>query len=195
MRWILAIACVLALGTTAVGAEPAPAEAKADARQVLIVLRVLAYDKALADRNPGDLVTIAVMASSREASRTERARWLAGFALLPKVKVAGRSVRVVSIDVRTDTLEAQLAQHAPALVIVPSDLGAGTPALHEITRARKILTLTRREDAVRGGLAIGLIAGDGRDEIVINLDVSRAQGARFGAGLLQLARLIERDAP
>ena len=196
MRGILTIACALALCTTTVRAEPADPQAKAAARQVLIALRVLAYDKALAERTSGGVVTIVVVSSGRAASREERARWLAGFALLPHVKVGGRSVRVVALDLGSEAaLDAQLAKHGPALMIVASDLGAATDGLRKLARARKIITLSRREDAVRGGLAIGLISGHERDEIVINLEASRAQGARFGAGLLQLARLVEEGSP
>jgi hypothetical protein len=179
----IAMLVVLALVGVA-RAEPTP-EAKATARQVLIALRVLSYDKTLAERHAGDTVTIAVVSSRSAEGRAERDRWAAGFALLPKVRVTGRPVRVITLDVD------QLAQQTPAAIIVTSELDGELAAVVRFARTRQLLTFSRREPAVRAGIAVGLIEGKERDEIVINLESARASGTRFGAGLLQLARLVE----
>jgi hypothetical protein len=117
---------------------------------------------------------------------------VAGFALMPKVKVGGRAVKVHAVDFESEqALDAVAAAHRPAAVIALADLGAELPAVRRVARARKALTFSRHEGAVREGIAVGLIAADDKDEIVINLAAARAEGVRFDAGLLQLARLVD----
>ena len=39
--------------------------------------------------------------------------------------------------------------------------------------------------------SVAIVEAKDRDQIVINIEASRAEHVRFGAGLLQLARLVE----
>lgn len=186
----IAIAVLLLVASSA-RAEPTEVEAKASARQVLIALRILSYDKALADRSEGP-VTIAVVSST--AGRPERDRWQAGFLRVPKVKVGGRSVRFVAIDYTTRKAFGEaLAKHATYAVIVTGDLDGKVSEIRAETRMRQAVSFGS-ERALRGGLSVALVPRQERDEILINLEGSRAEGARFGAGLLQLAKIVE-DAP
>lgn len=185
----IAFAVLLLVASTA-RAEPTD-EAKASARQVLIALRILSYDKALADRSDGP-VTIAVVSSA--TGRPERARWQAGFARVPKVKVGGRGVHVVAVDYTTrKAFGEMLSKHAVYAVIVTSDLDERVAEIRAETRARHTVSFGS-ERALRGGLSVALVPRQERDEILINLEGSRAEGARFGAGLLQLAKIVE-DTP
>jgi hypothetical protein len=189
IRATIALLCLLA--TASAHAEPTDAEAKASARQVLIALRILAYDKALAERRPGDTVTIIIVSGGSVAGRAERERWQAGFALVPKVKVGGRSVRVVALDYGSrEAFDAALAKHAPAAVIVAHDLEGRLSDIRAVVRARRCLSIGG-ERALRAGLSVAVVPGHERDEILINLEASRAEGVRFAAGLLQLAKIVE----
>jgi hypothetical protein len=174
-------------------AEAPEGEARAFARLGLIALRVLAYDRNLAQRATGAEVSIVVVSGATVEARRERALWVAGFALMPKLKVGGRAVRVHAVEFESEqVLDELAAMHRPAAVIALTDLDAELGAVQRVARARKTLTFTRRARAVRGGLTVGLVTGDGeKDEIVINLEAARAEGVRFDAGLLQLARLVE----
>jgi hypothetical protein len=97
----------------------------------------------------------------------------------------------VAIDLGDAKATAKLfAQVKPAAVIVMSDV-TDVESVVAATRGSRTLTITRSEAAVVKGFSVGLIAGRENDEIVINIEASRAEGARFGAGLLQLARLVE----
>jgi len=188
----IAVAVLLFAITRPAHAEPT--EARASARQVLIMLRILAYDKTLAERRPGDVVTIAVVSGTSAAGRAERERWRAGFALVPKVKVGGRSVRVVTFDYGSrSAFEAAVAKHVPAAIIVTRDLEAPLPDIRAVTRTNRALSIGS-ERALRAGLSVAIVPRDERDEIMINLEASRAEGVRFAAGLLQLAKLVE-DSP
>ncbi len=192
MRAVIALLCLLATATA--HAEPTEAEAQSSARRVLIALRILAYDKALADRHPGGTVTIAIVSGPSEGGRAERERWQAGFALVPRVKVGGRALKIVAFDYGTrKTFASALAKHAPAAVIVTGDLDGAISDIRVVTRAQKTLSIST-EHALHAGLSVAIVERQERDEILINLEASRAEGARFAAGLLQLAKLVE-DSP
>jgi hypothetical protein len=197
-RWLGlgAALLVLAIAVRSARADEGESDETASARRALIVLRILAYDKELGARAPGDELVVFVVAGPNPASRIERERWQAGFALLPKVKAGGRPVRALPVDYRdAAAFDALVALHHPAAMIVTEGLGFAASALQRVARARHVVAVSTRESEVRGGFAIGLVAGDSRDEIVINLEAAREQGARFGAGLLQLARIVEGTPP
>jgi hypothetical protein len=58
-----------------------------------------------------------------------------------------------------------------------------------------VLSFSMREADVRAGVAVGLVVSEDGNEIVINREAARAEGAKLGAGLLQLARLVDGGAP
>jgi hypothetical protein len=191
----IVLAIVIGLGgPRAASAEPSASEQIA--RKALIVLRVLAYDRALATRAPGTEVTVLIVNAPTAAGRADRDRWLSGFALIPNVKAGGRRVRaqVVELDTVT-TLDAAIAKLRPALIIVGAGLGNDIAAVQRVTRQRRVLSFSMSERDVRAGLAVGLTATDDGDEIVINLEGARAEGAKFSAGLLELARLVDETRP
>lgn len=186
---IIAALCVIA---GVAYAAPSEAEAKAAGRQGLIALRILSYDKQLAERSPGAAVTIAIVSSPTTEGRALRERYEAGFAMMTKVKVGGRTIRTVSMDAANEkAMSAALASKAPSAIIVVDDVGDKLPALINAARARHVLTMSLREADVSRGVSVGVIPARERDQIVINLEASRAEGVRFGAGLLQLARLVD----
>ena len=180
----LVIVCALAL--------PAPAVADvSDDRRALVMLRVLAYDKQLSQR-VGDDVRVVVAYSADEAGAAEGARWADAFAKISKLKVNGRPV-IVSI-VRVESLETLSRALDRSAAIVACDgltrrLAVGS--LARITRERHVLSISTRESDVSGGLTVAVVPGKQRDEIVVNLRAAQAEGVKFDAGLLQLAREVK----
>jgi hypothetical protein len=111
---------------------------------------------------------------------------------MPKAKVGGRTIRIVSFDAGNDkAINAAVLAKSPSVVIVVDDLGDKLAPLRAATRAHDVLTISMRESDIVSGLSVGIVAARERDQIVINLEASRQEGVRFGAGLLQLARLVE----
>lgn len=191
-RTLLAVISVIAALFGTASAKPADAEIESAARQMLIAVRVLSYDRSLADRARDPMVTIALVSSATTEGRAERARFIAAFALMPKLKVGGKPVRVVGVDAAArTTLESSLATRSPSLVIVVDNLGDQLPAVIQIARARSILSISVREGDVARGIAVGVVPGAEHSDIVINVEEARSEGVRFGAGLLQLARLVD----
>lgn len=184
------LVAVLAFGL----ATPTAGAEASDDRRALVMLRVLAYDKHLGDRIGGDGVAIVIACPGTEAGNTERSRWTAAFDSVSQLKVAGRSVSVIAHrfeDARKLDRALETA-HAAALVVcdgVTRTIQVGE--LAAVTRARKVLSFSTHEAEVTRGLAVGVVPGAKRDEIVVNLAAVTAEGVKFDAGLLQLARTVE----
>lgn len=191
-RTLVAMLLVIAALVRIAAAEPTDAGTEVAARQMLIAVRVLSYDKSLADRARDSAVTIALVSSATQEGRSARARFAAAFALMPKLKVGGKPVHVVTFEIATrKTLESALVATRPSMLIVLDDLGDQLGVVSDIARARAILTVSLREADVGRGLSVGVVQSGERNEILINVEAARSEGARFGAGLLQLARLVD----
>ena len=173
-------------------ATPAHADATDD-RRALVMLRVLAYDKNLGQR-VGDDLKIVVAYAPGDQGVAESARWIAAFAKVKKLKVDGRSVTVVAVKVDSaDGLARTLGPLRAGAVVVCDALARkiSIAQVAKLTRTYKVLSFTTREPEVVGGLAVGVVAGKSKDEIVINVRAVAAEGVKFDAGLLALARAVK----
>ena len=162
-----------------------------DDRRALVMLRVLAYDKQLASRI-GDSVRVVVVYSKGDDA--EPARWAQAFGKATKLKVDGRPV-VLSLHAfeSADALDHLMRDLHPAAIVACDGLARriATADLAKLSRARHVLTFTTREVDVVRGLGVGVVPGNERDEIVVNLYAVAAEGVKFDAGLLQLARTVK----
>ncbi len=189
-RTLAVMALVIAVLVKATQAQPTDPDTAA--RQMLIAVRVLSYDKSLSERATQQAVTIALVSSATSEGRAARRRFVAAFSLMPKLKVGGKAIRVVSVEVSArKTFEPALVAQSPSLVIVVDDLGEQRAILRQVARARSVLTVSLRETDVANGIAVGVVQTSERNEILVNIEEARAEGVRFGAGLLQLARLVD----
>lgn len=185
-------ALALAVLLTAAGVDSARADA-ADDRRALVMLRVLAYDTHL-DERVGDEVRFVVVYGDGEAGAAEARRWTTAFGNIHKIKVGGRPVVVTTVKFESPAALTRTLRGMRAAALVSCDgLGKAIapPALAAITRASRVLSFATREVDVVKGLAVGIVHGDNRDEIVVNLSATAAEGVKFDAGLLQLARSVE----
>lgn len=188
-------ACILMILIALVVPRTARADAddatEARARQVLIVLRVLAYDRALATRAPGDRVGVMIVHDSSNTGRADAAMWRAAFGLLPKVKVGGRHIRAITTELASEaSLDTLIAQQRPALVIIAGV--ADVAKIRRVTRKHSAMSFSAKEADVRAGVAFGIVPTEDGHDILVNREGALAEGAKLGAGLLQLARLVER---
>lgn len=182
------VALALALGL--VGSARADAS---DDRRALVMLRVLAYDNHLRERT-ADEVGVVIVYPPGDAGAAERARWTSAFANARKLKVDGRPVVVTAHRFENArTLDRALRDlHAVALIACDGLTRAITvDDLAALTRAHRVLSFSTREREVVKGLAVGIVPGTTRDEIVVNQRAATAEGVKFDAGLLQLARTVE----
>ena len=186
-RWCVRACVLLVLAASTVAADAT------DDRRALVMLRVLAYDKHLGDR-VGDDITVMIAYPATDQGNLERARWTAAFGNVSGLKVGSRSVSVISHRFEdAQKLDHELAtSHAAALVVCDGlTRSISVQNIVAATRARKVLTLSTREAEVVKGLAVGIVPGSKKDEIVVNVTAATAEGVKFDAGLLQLARTVE----
>jgi hypothetical protein len=164
-----------------------------DDRRALIMLRVLAYDNHLGER-AGDNVGIVIVYPAGDGGAAEGARWASAFASARKLKVDGRSVVVTAHKFESASALDRALGDLHVVGLVACDGLARVIPVEEIaalTRAHKVLSFSTREREVVKGLAVGIVPGAARDEIVVNLRAAAAEGVKFDAGLLQLARTVE----
>src|SRR5262245_10439421 len=193
------MACRCALATTlvviacAIWLTPRTAAADAtDDRRALVMLRVLAYDKQLPQR-VGDEVRVVVAYAPDDAGAAEGMRWAVAFAKASKLKVNGRPVVVIAYKVESADGLARALERAAAVVVTDRvTRNIAVDSLAKLTRGRHVLSISTREADVAGGLSVAIVRGAQRDEIVVNLGAAQAEGVKFDAGLLQLAREVSR---
>jgi YfiR/HmsC-like len=189
-RWrTLTLAALL----VAVGRVASARADVSDDRRALVMLRVLAYDNHLEQRI-GDEVRVVIVYPTGDDGADEGKRWTQAFANIRKLKVGGRPVVVTAHKFETAKLLGRALHDLRAAALVSCDgLGRSiaVPDLAAVTRANRVLSFSTRESDVVKGLAVGIIPGTARDEIVVNVDAAAAEGVKFDAGLLQLARKVE----
>ena len=61
-----------------------------------------------------------------------------------------------------------------------------------LSRDKKILTLTGVPDYVDSGLTVGIGTKGRKPRIIINLLAAKAEGADFSSGLLNLAKVVKK---
>jgi hypothetical protein len=183
---VAAFALALAGALTSASAYDASAQNKA-----LLILRILSYDHNLRTR-AGERVTVMVLHHAYdEESLRAREELIGSLKKMQRVKVAGLPIAVVSMPYSdTRGLESRLAQTRPAAVFVCPGLDGDLGSISAATRRASALTITTSEPDVRRGLSVAIVRSDGKDRIIINVPAARAEGARFDAGLLQLATIV-----
>jgi hypothetical protein len=159
--------------------------------KALLILRILSYDHNLRMR-AGERVTVLVLHHPYEESSLRAREELVGsLKKMQRVKVAGLPINVVSAAYADSRgFESRLAQTRPAAVIVCPGLEGDLGSISTVTRRASALTISTSEPDVRRGLSVAIVRRDGKDRIIINVPAARAEGARFDAGLLQLATIV-----
>jgi hypothetical protein len=158
MSVALALAAALALAS--------PPEAQD--RSTLVLVRALAYDRALEERVDAPLVVGVLHGQERGDERVARAV-LATLAGLEGVKVAG--------------LELGTPRDIPWT-------GAATTSALEGLGARDLLLLGVGSQAVDQGAAVSVRESGGKLGLVVVRDAAAEQGARLSAELLELAEEV-----
>jgi hypothetical protein len=172
----------LAAAVPAVTAQEVPVPVQV---QVPLLLRILSFDRNLAQRRTGDLV-VAVLYQSRNRTSlaiAEEVSRLLG-------SVPGTEAVGIDLDKVTD-LRAALAQSGGQVLYVSPLRGVEIGGIVRVSRVAGVTTVTGVPRYVDEGIAIGLDLKAERPEIVVNLEGARAEGADFTAQLLKLARLVQ----
>jgi hypothetical protein len=188
-RWV-ALLAALALVAPALRAE---GEEELPARQrVLLLLRVLAYDRNLKAR-AGEVVAVAVLFQKGNARSEEcQKELLAAFEEVASTSV----VAGLPIQARGQAwaggaaLDAELQHPRTSSLYACPGLESVVPAIREVARRRSSFTAAGGRAMVEAGLSLGLIKGGARAGLVINLEAARAEGVDLDSALLRIAEVL-----
>jgi len=183
---LAALAAVVALA----GAPPAEAEVAAD-KQAIIILRILAYDHALAHR-AGAAVKLAVVHGESAAALACAVRMRAALdGLVSRVVVTGKRIEVETLSA-VDVSGHLLSQRGFAVLYLCTGADAHVPAVVKAARAAQVLTFTDQVHYLARGMSIALSDDRARVGISVNLVAARAEGARLAAPFLRLSKVVAR---
>jgi YfiR/HmsC-like len=168
------------------------AEAQVPAeKQALIMLRILAYDHALAAR-AGTAVRLAVVHGGSAAALQCAGRMRSALDdLVKRVVVTGKPLEVETVPV-AEVSGAALARRRLAVLYVCSGSDAELPSVVQAARAAHVLTFTDELAYLARGLSIALSEDGPRVGISVNLIAARAEGARLNGQLLRLSKVVAR---
>jgi hypothetical protein len=168
-------------------AEDAPVQA----RRAAILARALAYDNGMAAR-AGQRVVLAIVYRKGDASSEAKADETAkAFRPLEGIKIVGLPFHVIQAAYAGPSgLETLIDRDGADAFLLCDGLSAEIPAVRQLGRRRKVITVGGSESEVRAGLSLAVVNDDSRLQVVLNVDESRKQGVEFGLDLLRVARVV-----
>jgi hypothetical protein len=186
---LVALAALLILGHPARAAADGPG-----AKEALVLLRILAYDRYVGKRARSRVVIGVVRDDGDPVSR--RAGTIMAAALRSAahgITVAGKPVVIVEIASGELFRDRLRDLEVTALYLTPG-LDSELVELSAAARAQPCLTFTDRLAYLTRGAAVALGHDHHRNRITISLDLVevRAQGAQLSAELLHVARVVRR---
>ena len=160
-------------------------------RQAVILARALSYDTELPARAGSEILIGTLTRPGHAASEAMGAGMEKAFVRMATIKVQGRALltRRVSYAGAAALADAVTRQGIDALYVC-AGLDADLPAIIDLARKRKFLTLGSHHEQVVRGLSLGVFAVEGKPVIVLNLTAARNEGASFSPELLRVARVI-----
>jgi YfiR/HmsC-like len=186
-RWLgPAVLAIAAVAGARVAAADVPAE-----KQAIIMLRVLAYDHALAAR-AGPSVRLAVVYGDSAPALECASRMRAAFdELVRRVVVIGKPLEVETLPAARVSGRS-LAERGFSVLYMCRGSDGDVPGIANAARAARVLTFTDQAAYLTRGLSIALSQDTTRVDISVNLVSARAEGARLAGQLLRLSKVIAR---
>lgn len=187
----LAIGSVVALLTLAGRAFAQQMPVPVDV-QIPVLLKVLAFDRRIADARGEDLVVGVLYQSGFRLSSTVKDRVMEALSNAGSSGPANRTLKVVAVDADgEDNLEKALTRLGVRVLYVTPLRAFDLAGLASATRRGRTLTMTGVPEYVEAGLSVGLDLRQDRPRILVNLRAARAEGADLAAPLLGLATVVE----
>ena len=186
---LLALAALLVLG------RPAPAAADvADAKEAMVLLRILSYDRYIGKRARSRVVIGVVRDDEDPASRRAAIDMAAALRDMSRgITVAGKPVVIVEMA-SGELFRDRLRDLEVTAIFLVAGLDGELDQLTAAARAHPCLTFTDRSAYLNRGVAIALGSDESHGRITISLDLAaaRAQGAQMSAELLHVAQVVRR---
>ena len=160
-------------------------------RQVVILMRALAYDGNLKSR-AGNAVNIAILDKKGNAASENMASAMTlAFRALETSQVSGLPIVVSRLDyVGEKALRKAIADTGIDFMYVCDGLDTPLDDIERITRQMKVLSAGSKQEQVEKGLSIGVFPIETKSTIVLNLSASQQEGVSFAADLLRMAKVV-----
>jgi hypothetical protein len=185
-RALAALALLLALASAPMAAAEVPAE-----KQAIIILRILAYDHALADR-AGAAVRMAIVHGESAAGLACASRMRTALdGLVGRVVVIGKRLEIQTLSA-VDVNGPSLTERGISVLYMCGGAETHIPAVVKAVRLARVLTFTDQPHYLARGLSIALTDDRARVGILVNLVAARAEGARLAGQLLRLSKVVAR---
>ncbi|HEV2146015.1 MAG TPA: YfiR family protein [Longimicrobiaceae bacterium] len=159
--------------------------------QVPLLLRVLAYDRALDRSGDGDVVVAVLYDAASTASSESRSAFARAVRGGKITTVNGRTIRLVEINVAAGQVDAALRRNRAVAAYLTAGLDARVDQLVAAGGASRTLMMTGNSEWVRRGVPVGVGTAGGRPQLVINLPSARGAGADLPSSLLQIATVVQ----
>jgi hypothetical protein len=180
-------------------AAPKPAEVMGDVppdRQATMLLRALSYNANLLTTAGTSLVMAVINKPGHAGSEKTAEAMAAAFSRLESTTVQGLPFRVRRTPFTgAAALEREIQVQGIDVLYVCGALDGELPAIEELSRKVKVLTIGGRGEYIEQGLSLGVFASAGHVSINLNLDASRREGAAFTTDLLRIARVVRASSP
>lgn len=160
-------------------------------RQVVILMRALAYDGNLKARS-GGTVNIAILHKKGHAASEAMANAMTkAFGALEATQVSGLPIVVSRLNYTgEDALKKAIVGAGIDFVYVCDGLDGDVESIARVTRQWRVMSVGSKQSQVEKGLSIGVFQIDEKCTILLNLTASRQEGISFAADLLRLSKVI-----
>lgn len=188
-----AVTRILLTGTLALLASaPAFAASLPADFQAKLLVRVLPYDKTLAERTSSMRVGVlyAPGNADSEAAATTLVAQIGKVAGGKRIQGEKLEADKVPFGGKAD-LETRHKQDPFAALFLSPGLGPQTAQIVQMARGHGILTIGSVRQNVKAGAAVALVAEGDNPKIVVNLKATQATGAEFSSAFLSLAEIMK----
>jgi len=161
-------------------------------RQPPILVKVLAYDGNLKSRAGSEVVIGFLFKSGNANSEHAADEIMKAFAALGAAKVQGLPIKAAKVAYETAAgMVGAIKSQGLDVIYICSGLDAELPAILELTRLQKVLSVAGVEEYFTKGASFGVFVLDNKPALHINLAASRGEGVDFGSDLLRLAKVVK----
>ncbi len=159
--------------------------------QAGLLVRMLPYDKTLAERTDSMRVGVLYAPGNADSEAAAAALVAQIGKVAPGKRIQGKPLEADKLPFggKAD-LEARHKQEAFAVLFLSPGLGPQTAQIVQVARGHGILTVGSLRQNVKAGAAVALVAEGDNPKIVVNVAASQATGAAFSSAFLSLAEIM-----
>lgn len=160
-------------------------------QQFPLLLKILIFDRNL-ETKVGDEIVVGILYQERfRRSLSVKDDFINSTNNSTKKSVNNIPFRTVSIDIESNDLETVVMSRKIDLFYVTPLRAFAMDKITNLSRSKRIMTLTGVPEYVEAGVSVGIGLKGGRPNILINLEAAKAEGVDFSSRLLRLAQIIE----